>query len=157
MAGVYFKRPSWIVDFSSKVRHDPFGKLPFTAICKILHQLPAECLLDVLKASWTLHSLVHGRHSFWKNALEKNMPWFPEVPELMRIGALRREEHYKGIYLWAERNIWPRKGVPKILMNIANRRRIWTVSEVIADIYLGRFGQRIISWGDEEEEEEEEL
>ncbi|KAI1460949.1 hypothetical protein F4805DRAFT_350756 [Annulohypoxylon moriforme] len=89
------------------------------------------------------------------------MPWFPEVQELMRLGALRREEHYKGIYLWAERKIWPRKSLKSPMMNLANRRRIWTISEAIADTYMGRFAQRIVQrWDrgeDEDEVDEEEL
>ncbi|KAI1444348.1 hypothetical protein F5Y02DRAFT_180310 [Annulohypoxylon stygium] len=150
MACVRFKLPASSLDLSSKVKQDPFAKLPYVAICKILHQLPAGCLIDMLRASWTVYARVRDKHCFWKEALEKNMPWFYEVQELWRLGALRRPEHYRAIYLWAERTIWPRIFLSGPLMYVANRRRIWATAEVLADVYCGCFGTSVIPrWDDD--------
>ncbi|KAI1206238.1 uncharacterized protein F4807DRAFT_241922 [Annulohypoxylon truncatum] len=154
MAGERFKKPISNMDLSSKVRHDPFRKLPHVAICNILHLLTPKGLLDVVRASWTVYFLVRNKHCFWKSALKKTMPWFFEIPELMRVGALRRPEHYRGIYLWAER-IWPRKKLTGPLMNIANRRRIWVVCEVLADNYMGCFKPKTSEYEYEDDGEEE--
>ncbi|KAI2462856.1 hypothetical protein F4781DRAFT_162983 [Annulohypoxylon bovei var. microspora] len=156
MAGERFKRPSSDLDLGSRVRHDPFGKLPYAIVCNICHQLPAEGLIDMARASWAVHSLIRNKNCFWKNALKYNMPWFFEVQELMQLGALRRPEMYKGIYLWAERKIWPRRHISGPLMYIANRRRIWVTCETLVESYLGCLEERMIEYWEEEDEEEEE-
>ncbi|KAI1418036.1 hypothetical protein F5Y13DRAFT_150420 [Hypoxylon sp. FL1857] len=135
MAGLRFVKPVSKVDLSSKVRHDPFAKLPYSVICRISFLIYDTTVPDFATASWAVHSATRSKTSFWKSSLQHNMAWFFEIQELMRLGALRRPEMFKGIFLWANKKIWVSNGLKGPLMYVANRRRIWSICEDLGSTY----------------------
>ncbi|KAI1139986.1 hypothetical protein F5Y05DRAFT_337784 [Hypoxylon sp. FL0543] len=134
MAGIRFTMPVSNVDLSSKVRNDPFTRLPHRIIFKICRLLYDENVPDLAKASWAVHSITRDNGEFWKDSLKYNLVWFSEIQELMRLGALRRPEKYKAIYLWAIK-IWTKNGMEGPIMHVANRRRIWLICDQLSESY----------------------
>ncbi|KAI0843527.1 hypothetical protein F5Y06DRAFT_291443 [Hypoxylon sp. FL0890] len=127
--------PTSDVDLSSKVKKDPFAKLPLGIISNICRLVYDENIPELARASWAVHSLTRDNSSFWREGLKHNLAWFFEVEQLIRLGALRRPEKFKAIYLWAIKKIWIRNGLTGPLMHVANRRRIWLVCEQLTDCY----------------------
>ncbi|KAI0142305.1 hypothetical protein F4776DRAFT_501242 [Hypoxylon sp. NC0597] len=138
MAGIRFAMPDSNVDLSPKVKNDPFAKLPREVIFKICHLLFDENVPELAKASWVVHALTRNDGGFWKLSLQYNLGWFFEAQELIRLGALRRPEMFKGIYLWATKKIWVHLWLDGPLMHVANRRRIWVTCEELANAYGAR-------------------
>ncbi|OTA52528.1 hypothetical protein K449DRAFT_440706 [Hypoxylon sp. EC38] len=138
MAGIRFAMPTSNLDLGPKVKNDPFMKLPGHIIFEICHLLFDDNVPDLAKASWVVHALTRNDGNFWKLSLQHNLCWFFEIQDLIRLGALRRPEMFKGIYLWATKKIWVRLDLEGPLMYVANRRRIWLVCEELANAYGAR-------------------
>ncbi|KAH7123327.1 hypothetical protein B0J13DRAFT_566420 [Dactylonectria estremocensis] len=127
-----------IVDstLGSKVETDFFVHLPPDLTDQVLLLLDHRALISLLNASWSLHFQLHSNGNFWKERIQKEMPWFFELQEFLRAKNSTSTKNMKGLYLWAEQVTIPRKGLTWPYMAIANRRRIWGVCQQISDLYM---------------------
>ncbi|KAI1659302.1 hypothetical protein F4813DRAFT_354521 [Daldinia decipiens] len=75
------------------------------------------------------------------------MPWFIEIEELIKLGTLRRESLFRGIFFWALDAIQDYTGLTGPLVHVANRRRIWEACEDIALTYYNNDVKRAIRTG----------
>lgn len=111
---------------------DPFRKLPAELLMMILMHLPAQSIRQLKLASTTIAKL-RLPVSFWKQKLKRDMPWLWDFPgqgtEPTRKN-LDWLQIYKDIYIGS-------KGNGKApFFNLANRNRIWRISEQIAPRFM---------------------
>lgn len=134
--------PSTSASLSSRVRNDPFARIPYDITHQLALLLPAESVLALARASYPVHAAIRdGRANpgFWRQALRRCMPWFTELHTLMRHGTVDEEStDYKGLFLWLEMSTRPRRGLAGPFMGVANRRRVWGVSEQYDALYQPR-------------------
>ena len=128
------------LDLGRRVKHDPFAKLPYDLVYKLSCLLPVKALLDLGKVSWPIQSAFQGNGNFWKDRIKRAMPWFFELHELMNYSDSEVFEgiNSKSLLAWADNITTPKIGMKGPSMGIANRRRIWSVCEQLADRYLPR-------------------
>ena len=70
------------------------------------------------------------------------MPWFFELEDLISEFDIFQDRDPKMLCLWLDKVTTPRKFVRHPLMPLANRRRIWSVCEKIADVYLAQWREQ---------------
>ena len=133
----YFTLPeesSSEMDLSHRVRDDPFKGLPYELLVRIAEQFDTPtALLNWARASWFAHSLLKtAAASFWMNAAQTQMSWFPELQITLRnaghelLARPGASSTARAIYLWAAFGSLPRLGMKSgPFLRIANRRRIW--------------------------------
>lgn len=139
IAGGDFNLSPFNLDLGRRVRHDPFARLPYDLVHKISCLLPVKALLDLGKVSWHILSSFQGNGSFWKERIKRAMPWFFELHELMEDSEAFEGINFKLLLAWADNITTAKIGMYGPSMGIANRRRIWSVCEQLADRYLPRY------------------
>ncbi|KAK3389694.1 hypothetical protein B0H63DRAFT_103148 [Podospora didyma] len=123
------------LNLSLKVLHDPFRKLPYDVLHHIAHLLPAASVFRLCSASWTVHSTLRRNAMFWRShARHTSMPWFKELTPF-----LMDDELTAGKDIATLLSILNNKTKAKIYMEgplifVANRRRIWELSERLASL-----------------------
>jgi hypothetical protein len=128
---------------------DPFRKLPPELLMMILMHLPAQSIRQLKLASVAIVQLqLPG--SFWKQKLKRDMPWlwdFPGQGTEQTQKDLDWLQIYKDIYIGSKGN------GKSPFFNLANRNRIWRISEQIAP----RFVKCQDEWKIAQEREREKL
>ncbi|OJJ96346.1 hypothetical protein ASPACDRAFT_34821 [Aspergillus aculeatus ATCC 16872] len=118
---------------------NPFSKLPLEIIYMICALVPFDSLKCLMRVSKKVYLATQNNY-FWKKFMECTMPWFWELKEERR-DALSLSFDYKELYLWLDKVTSEVYGMDELnLMSLANRRRIWEVSEEIADMYSKALG-----------------
>ncbi|KAE8353178.1 hypothetical protein BDV28DRAFT_112610 [Aspergillus coremiiformis] len=117
-----------------RVLRDPFSMIPVEIMHSICSYLPGESLKALLRASFEVSVATH-HNSFWKLFLKWDMPWFWEVHRLVASHKLPPYLNYKGFYLWLDEITAPRYGKADRFLGVANRRRIWGISEQLIGKY----------------------
>lgn len=129
-----FKIPKWNLDLRRKVVKDPLGALPYDILHLICSYLPGQSVVLLITASIPV-SLATANNQFWKQRIQRDMPWFWELQELIAESDYP-DIDFRGLYLWLDKMTTPRFGMQGILIAIANRRRIWGVCEKIRGMYF---------------------
>jgi len=133
-----FQLPAVNCDLGPKVRNDPFQKLPR----EILHMIISfvrdnDSVLRLCRASWLVHCALRVDEPFWRGRIRTTLPCFFELHRLIADDReLLRGKSLKGLLLAVDSLTWPRKHMRGPFMGLANRRRIWSVCEQIAHLYL---------------------
>lgn len=134
--------------------NDLFAKLPFELLLNVISELESSSLLSLLNASPHVHRALEGNSSLWLSHIAKSMPWFFELHEFLnnltnsndedgngttgfKADALR-DKSLRRFFVWAHHVTTPRVGKTGPFMGVANRRRIWSVCQQVADPYLAR-------------------
>jgi hypothetical protein len=120
----------------SRVKEDPFSRLPYDLIHQISCLLPNKALLDLGSASWPVSSALRNNESFWKERINSEMPWFFELHELLEDAAAFGDKSLKRVFVWAEKISTSNSFIRGPFMGIVNRRRIWGMCEQIAAHYV---------------------
>ncbi|KAI0385429.1 hypothetical protein F5Y04DRAFT_245819 [Hypomontagnella monticulosa] len=110
LAQLSLKLPESGLDLSSKVIYDPLRVLPAEVIYDICSLLPFESISPFIRASWHVLCIANDRPGFWKDCIRCKFPWFLEMDELLRQGALKNEQLWKGIFFWAGTMVRARRG-----------------------------------------------
>jgi hypothetical protein len=124
------------INLQHKVINDPFNNIPFDVLHTLLSHIPGESLRSLVRASWPVYSATRYQ-GFWKNFIHWDMPWFWEFRELA-LDPNRTDLDYKTAYLYLDHATTPTYGMEGQFMAIANRRRIWTPCQQLANLYFQR-------------------
>ncbi|KAF5602844.1 activator of stress 1 [Fusarium subglutinans] len=137
ISGSEFKSQALQFCYEAKSVSNPLRALPETALFIISEFLDNTSLLNLSCASWTTFLSLRDNASFWKRRIVTHLPYFAELHECLReqSQALKGRD-YRKIFQWAEYASKPRSGVAKLMLSIANRRRIWKVCEQIESLYI---------------------
>jgi hypothetical protein len=123
-------------DLAAKVTFDPFSKVPAEILDQIVSSLDHGDLMNLLKASWYIHSAYHGNDPFWSRKIRNTMGWFFELHEVLNSPALAEKlTSMKAVYLWAWTKTKPRFKRKGKYMGTSNRRRIWATCAQLAEAY----------------------
>ncbi|VUC24026.1 unnamed protein product, partial [Clonostachys rosea] len=121
---------------ATKVISDPFSRFPAEILDQIVSDLGHQDLMNLLKASWCIHSAYHGNNPFWSRRIRNTMAWFFELHEVMDSPTLAEKlTSMKAVYLWAWTKTKPRFKRKGKYMGTSNRRRIWATCAQLAEIY----------------------
>lgn len=123
------------LDLGSKVKNDPFNKLPYDILYTIFSYLPGKSLVAFLTSSWPVYCATHNNAAFWRHRIHSDMPWFWELQELTTMQLDIQALDYKLIHRCLDLETAPKFGMERRFLGIANRRRIWESCEQIADMY----------------------
>ncbi|KAI1373838.1 hypothetical protein F4677DRAFT_428413 [Hypoxylon crocopeplum] len=135
IANIDFRMPSGGIHMGHRGRNDPFGSLPYDIVYNICRHLPPSSITRLAQASYSVHCVTRINANFWKILLKTNFPWFFEIHALIESGEIDRGYKLKGIFMWTEAMIQERRGLSGVLLNLVNRRRIWSVCEKLARRY----------------------
>ncbi|GKZ66611.1 hypothetical protein AnigIFM60653_002800 [Aspergillus niger] len=134
------KTPFAKLDLRDRKPVSPFGKLPLEIVYQICKFLPSDSLKALAEASLYIH-LVTQDNLFWKQFMQRNMPWFWEL-QAAKNQKIPADLNYKRMYMWLDKMTAPRYGMDDVkLIGVANRRRIWGVCEDLADRYSKSLNQ----------------
>ncbi|KAB8230366.1 uncharacterized protein BDW43DRAFT_302469 [Aspergillus alliaceus] len=114
----------------TRVRHDPFSRLPVKIVHSICSYLSGDSMKALLQASFEVSVATHY-NSFWKLFIKSDMPWFWEVHRLVKYNKLPGYLNYKGFYLWLDHVSTPKFGKADNFLGVANRRRIWGLCQEV--------------------------
>jgi hypothetical protein len=116
----------------AKVKLDPFCRLPLELLFNLSEYLDDLSLLQWCTASWTVHSALRVNNRFWHRRITNiSMPWLKEIVHLLDDEELMSGVDVKGLLCWLDGLTAPAPGLPKPLIGVANRRRIWAICEFI--------------------------
>ncbi|PVH97511.1 hypothetical protein DM02DRAFT_730513 [Periconia macrospinosa] len=133
-------------DLSSKVKHDPFSRLPYDIISMILPRVHLEDVTSLMKASYHMHSSLHD--DAWRGLIKsKILSWFWEAENFFKDFKSSSDMNFKSAFLWLEKITRPVFGMEGPLLGIANRRRIWNACEDFSDTYWSFVPETKISNG----------
>jgi hypothetical protein len=107
---------------------DPFGKLPAELLMMILMHLPVQSISN-LRFAGVAAVQVQLPGSFWKQKLKRDMPWLWDFPYKEPEQSSKNPDWlqiYKDIYMGSKGN------GKSPFFNLANRHRVWRISEQIA-------------------------
>ncbi|KAJ6015541.1 hypothetical protein N7540_010132 [Penicillium herquei] len=152
---------------------DPFAQLPFELLENIFSRLDVSCLIKLLLASPHLYRSLGNSQIFWLQVMHRNIPWLFELDLFEKGGELMIYEDevwpksqgpensldqtaprscegksLRLLCLWVNWKIMPYDFTEWPFMTVTNRRRIWTICEQIAELYLKQAaypGDRITS------------
>ncbi len=131
--------PETAASLSSSVEADPFSPLPFEIIFNISGLLDDQSLFALCTASWTTHSALRDNYRFWRHRVMRvSMPWLPEVVPLLDHELMGSGAGVKRLLCGLTKLTRGRAGMKGPMMNLANRRRIWSLLEVIGGKYRER-------------------
>lgn len=117
-----------------KVRSDPFSRLAHEVSDQIISYLDHSSLVNLFRASWSLHSSYHGNDKFWRQRIRHTLDWFFELEDALQSGDTKCD--LKAVYLWAMKISEPYWGKKGRYLGITNRRRIWGVCRQLVDQYM---------------------
>lgn len=121
---------------SSKVKSDPFRKLPYDMVYRITELIDDKSLFNLSTASWVIHATLRDNQQFWRHRIKRvSMPWLEEVETLLRDEDSMRGVDIKGLLCHLDKVTMPKEALKGGAMGIANRRRIWGACEVIGGMY----------------------
>ncbi|CAG8971850.1 hypothetical protein HYALB_00001961 [Hymenoscyphus albidus] len=123
------------------VKQDDFSKLPSELIHKIVDMLPAEPLLMLSRASWTVTCVLRNNECFWMQRIRCDLLWFFELQYLLDSPDTFQGKDLKGMFLWAHETSRSRIWMKSPFLGLANRRRIWGVREQLKEEYLSELKQ----------------
>ena len=131
--------PETAASLSSRVKADPFKPLPIEILFKISGLLNDQSLFALSTASWTVHSALRDNYRFWRHRIMRvSMPWLPEVVPLLDYELMRSGADVKGLLCGLMKLTRGRAGMKGPMTNLANRRRVWSLLEVIGKKYRER-------------------
>ena len=116
------------------------GRLPYDIIYNIAVLLPLKSAISLAGASRQLQAWLHNGAGVWKRMAFSSMPWFVELHELMQEEPdvfTNRNLNMKKALLWLDHATTGKPFLTGPFMAVANRRRVWTTCEQLADIWLG--------------------
>ena len=119
---------------SSSVLQDPFDRLPHEIRQHLLELLSNRDIAAVRTASYPMHTTIPSK-AVWKRLIAAHMPWLWEMDAVISRGAYRELNLSRTI---RELENWTTFGDDKtdtFSLALANRRRIWSICEIIADEY----------------------
>ncbi|OOF93907.1 hypothetical protein ASPCADRAFT_209130 [Aspergillus carbonarius ITEM 5010] len=141
---VELKTASAELELRGREPASPFGKLPLEIVFQICMLLPGDSLKALAQASLNIH-IVTQDNLFWKQFMQRDMPWFWEL-QAAKNQKLSHDLNYKKMYMWLDKMTAPRYGMDDLkLIGVANRRRIWGVCEELADRYTKSLNQPAVS------------
>jgi hypothetical protein len=134
-----FETPSVNMTQQDQTIHDPFSVIPDDVMHMILSLLPAESIMAVRVVSEAIHNFT-SRNEFWKWLMKWEMPWLWELADISSPTT-----NFKILYSWLDQKTKGYSGMKGPFMGIANRRRIWSTCEEIADKYHARLRETRIA------------
>ncbi|KAK3367786.1 hypothetical protein B0H63DRAFT_565679 [Podospora didyma] len=134
-----FRLPAWHPEedrlTSIRSGRDVFRAVPYDIIYQITELTPTSAVLALCKASRVVHALLRGNVGFWRHRIARELPWFYELIPLMSDPERVSDLNLTKVLSWARKVSEPRLGMSGPFMSLANRRRIWTVCEQLAELY----------------------
>ncbi|KAG8164083.1 hypothetical protein KVR01_006001 [Diaporthe batatas] len=132
-----FKSRSPCSDFGSRVRRDPFLRVPYDIVHRISGLVSNEDLINLARASWPIHCLLHNNDQFWRQRIGASfLPWFLEFGALLEQDeTLLQSNNPQRIFQWLERSTRSDRWLTGPLMGVVNRRRIWSACEQFSQLY----------------------
>lgn len=132
-----FKARSRCSDLGSRVRSDPFLRIPYDVVYRISGFISNEDLVNLARASWPVHGVWQNNDQFWRQRIRATfLPWFFELAELVEQDEkLLRTNNPQLVFQWAERSTRPDRWLTGPLMGVVNRRRIWRSCEQYGRLY----------------------
>lgn len=91
------------LDLGHRLGYDPFSKLPYELLLKVLNTLSTRSILSLANASWSVHSVLRENDGFWKQRIRSSIPWFFELHEVFGAGDSLRSQDPKRLCLWVEK------------------------------------------------------
>ena len=131
--GWFSKAETTLNTSKKRLIQDPFSQLSDHLIYAIIPYLSIESL-NALRVASYIALCSTNRDTFWKGHLLTSMPWFWELRNILEAAGTLVANH-RAFYMWLHHETQFIPGVPLPLLNLANRRRIWYVSEQIAPRY----------------------
>ncbi|CAM1510781.1 Fc.00g082940.m01.CDS01 [Cosmosporella sp. VM-42] len=132
--GVFRNLPKKAMVGNVRDPRDSLSKLSHELICAIASYLPGDSLLALRSAS---RSAYHATCSngFWKWLIGSTMPWLWDLGENLDYAVLS-QINCKALFFWLDKVSAVEFGMIGTFMGIANRRRIWDVSQLLANSYF---------------------
>jgi hypothetical protein len=121
--------------------YDPFRDLPYEILHRIFSFLPGDSILELIVASWPVHSVTRS-NLFWKKLILSDMPWLWEFERAV-IADLAGQVDFKNLYLDLNRKTKAKLNMRGPFLGLANRRRIWGVCEQLVGLYLKRTSEEL--------------
>jgi hypothetical protein len=116
--------------------------------------LSARGVLALSTASWPFLTTTASSNALWRCLLHREMAWAADVVDELANELLQNDQRaspretatemrgikalgtdYKALMLWLDDVVKPVEGVGAPWVHLANRRRIWRVSQIVADRY----------------------
>ncbi|KAF1837106.1 hypothetical protein BDW02DRAFT_577371 [Decorospora gaudefroyi] len=127
------------IDLLHKVHNDPFNVLPYDVLLGIFERVDTKGMLSLMKASYHVNNSTR-EPAFWSHMTRLRIfPWFYELRSFAQTAVLEALD-YKGLFLWVDAVTRPEFGNQGPLMGIANRRRIWGISQMLVPLYKEKVG-----------------
>ena len=99
------------LNLGSRVANDPFFKLPYELLLRVLKLLSNQSILSLANASWTTHHTLRNNDSFWRQRIRDSMPWFFELHHVLDETNIMHLQDPKRLCLLAEKVSRPRRYV----------------------------------------------
>lgn len=115
--------------------HDPFNKLPTEILWNVAGHLPVGPLKSLAAASPFFRRATRG-NAFWKSYFQREMAWAWDVLAAVTAQTEPAKIDYERLCLWLDKISTPQFGARGPFLGLANRRRIWSVCQEIANQYL---------------------
>ncbi|KAI7494026.1 hypothetical protein KC367_g8322 [Hortaea werneckii] len=113
---------------------DWFENLPEELTVAIADFLPEKDLVSMMLASRTAYCATRSQ-SFWKRRLQRDAPWYWEAFSTSSPSVINNyEEEYQKVMMQARRPVELAKRSQHV-SGLANRRRIWEVSQQVLKMY----------------------
>ena len=132
-----------------KVKNDPFRRIPYDILHMLVEYLPGKSLLALSSASWAVNCATRDNNNLWTRVIQLDIPWCFELHYVLREWRPVVKSK-KRLYLWVNSLSTPVYGMSGPMMSIANRKRIWSACEQIAEAYFKRVRQNVPFKNDEE-------
>jgi len=148
---------------------NPLCRLPYDIIHRIVYFLPTKDVVNFTMASSYARGLLLANRTLWWSRMADDMPWFYELPGIVKEVEETRGEKVdlRRVWVWTQEVSRPVQFIRGPFMGLANRRRIWTPCSVLADLYRAKVPDDWdgvseqseepdeTDWEDEEDEEED--
>lgn len=115
---------------SSKVKSDPFGKLPYDMVYRITEPIDDKSLFNLSTASWVIHATLRDNQQFWRHRRGLRRQKCCSETRNRCAGS-----NIKGLLCHLNKVTMPKEALKGDVMGIADRRRIWGACEVISSMY----------------------
>ena len=125
---------------SWRVLQDPFGGLPVELRERIFELLPIKDFSALRAASYPMYNTPASRQ-LWKGIFSSAMPWLWEMEELLTKGNEVERLSLCLTYGELERRSTFQDDLDQLNLTLANRRRVWSVCEMISKKYASILGR----------------
>lgn len=114
---------------------DPFGRLSTEILWTVAFHLPVGTITSLVTASPFFRKATRG-NTFWKGYFRREMAWAWDVLAAVMAQTEPTKIDYGRLCLWLDRMATPKFGARGPFLGLANRRRIWSVCQKVANQYL---------------------